>query len=83
MTVQKIWIFQMKRLTMFLIKALDLQTARERLKNVLRQWPEKGPDSKFEQFIKILQGLRKQEKRLKIMVFAFFKDTLRYLKKTP
>jgi superfamily II DNA or RNA helicase len=59
----------------------DLQSARERLKSVLRQWPEKGPDSKFEQFINILQGLRKQEKRLKIMVFAFFKDTLRYLKR--
>ncbi len=59
----------------------DLQTARERLKSVLKQWPEKGPDSKFEQFINILQGLRTQEKRLKIMVFAFFKDTLRYLKR--
>jgi len=60
---------------------LDLQTARDRLKNILRQWPKEEPDSKFEQFNNILQSLRMQEKTLKIMVFAFFKDTLRYLKR--
>jgi superfamily II DNA or RNA helicase len=62
------------------IPNLDFQSARKNLKNILRQWPEIGPDSKFEKFTTILQGIRKKEENLKIMVFAFFKDTLRYLK---
>ena len=60
---------------------LNLQTARENLKNILRQWTEFGTDSKFEEFSKILKGIKNEEKKLKVMVFAFFKDTLRYLKK--
>ena len=61
--------------------AVDLGTARKLLQSILKRWPSKGPDSKYDQFIKILKELRKNEGFLKIMVFAFFKDTLRYLKR--
>ena len=60
---------------------LNLGAARERLRSILLKWPSQGPDSKYDKFIEILRSLRKQEGRLKIMVFAFFKDTLRYLKR--
>ena len=50
----------------------DFQTARENLKNVLRQWPEKGPDSKFDQFIKILQGLKNARKKPENNGIRFF-----------
>jgi len=62
------------------LEHLDVDSARERLRVVLERWPAKGPDSKYEEFIKILKELKQKEDNLKIMVFAFFKDTLRYLK---
>ena len=63
------------------LDTLNLTTAKERLQSILERWLPKGPDSKYDQFIKILKELRKNEGFLKIMVFAFFKDTLRYLKR--
>jgi len=60
---------------------IDLSKARERLRTIVARWPINGPDSKYNSFISILRELRKKEGRLKVMVFAFFKDTLRYLKK--
>lgn len=63
------------------VQSFDLETARERLKAILQEWPEDGPDTKYDEFLKILNELRKREGRLKVMVFAFFKDTLKYLKR--
>ena len=61
--------------------SLDLASARELLQSIVNRWPENGPDSKYKEFIAMLEGLRKNDGPLKVMVFAFFKDTLRYLKR--
>jgi len=58
----------------------NLSSAKDKLKAVLTKYGDKGPDSKYDEFIRILKGLRHKEGRLKVMVFAFFKDTLKYLK---
>ncbi|MBI4699247.1 MAG: DEAD/DEAH box helicase family protein [Nitrospirae bacterium] len=54
--------------------------AREKLQAIIRKWPVKGPDSKYEVLLEMLQKLRK-EGPLKLIIFAFFKDTLNYLSK--
>ena len=59
---------------------IGLEEAREKLETVLKQWPKIGPDTKYDYFINILKELREAEGQLKVMVFAFFKDTLNYLK---
>lgn len=64
-----------------MIDAKSLEGAREELRKILVQWPENGPDTKYEKFVSILSEVRAREKKLKVMVFAFFKDTLRYLRK--
>jgi SNF2 family DNA or RNA helicase len=51
------------------------------LRLLVQNWPEKGQDTKYEKFIEILRVMKKEEQSLKVMVFAFFKDTLGYLKK--
>jgi SNF2 family DNA or RNA helicase len=58
---------------------LGLESARMRLRETVRRWPEQGPDTKYAKFREILTGLRSREGRLKVMVFAFFKGTLSYL----
>jgi len=60
---------------------LDFQSAEERLRSIIQIWPENGSDSKYNKFIHILNTLRQKEGRLKVMVFAFFKGSLRYLHK--
>jgi len=62
-------------------EALDFAMAEQLLKSIVSRWPKNGPDSKYDTFIDILRKLRKEEGSLKIMVFAFFKDTLRYLQR--
>jgi Superfamily II DNA/RNA helicases, SNF2 family len=58
----------------------SFESARERLKAILKSWPKDAPDSKYDEFIKILKGMKEKEGLLKVMVFAFFKATLFYLK---
>lgn len=60
---------------------LDFVRAEQLLKSIVGKWPKNGPDSKYAAFIDILRKLRKEEGHLKVMVFAFFKDTLRYLQR--
>jgi hypothetical protein len=55
-----------------------LDTARKRLQKLIAAWPPDGPDSKYQEFINILRGMR-EEGKCKVIVFAFFKDTLKYL----
>ena len=55
------------------------QQVRKRLQNIIANWTENGHDSKYEEFIKKLHEIVKQDDKCKIMVFAFFKDTLHYL----
>lgn len=59
--------------------ATTLQEAERNLRGILARWPEDGPDSKYDSFVAILRNIRSEESRLKVMVFAFFKDTLNYL----
>ena len=59
----------------------DFQDARENLKAVLKKWPKNSPDTKYDEFLSILKGIKSQEGILKVMVFAFFKGTLKYLNK--
>jgi SNF2 family DNA or RNA helicase len=40
------------------------------------------PDSKFEAFLSTLHGLRDAQGQLKILVFSFFKSTLKYLERS-
>jgi len=58
----------------------DFIETRNRLRNVIEKWHGNKEDSKFEQFKRVIQSIREKEKT-KIIVFAFFKDTLRYLHK--
>ena len=58
----------------------ELALARKRLKTVLEKWPNNEPDSKYNGLIKKLKALKKENGSLKVIVFAFFKDTLLYLK---
>jgi len=59
----------------------EFQQARQNLQNIIASWPENEPDSKYEEFIKILREIEQQDKKSKVIIFAFFKDTLRYLTK--
>lgn len=58
----------------------EFTEARDRLKSVINRWRENREDSKFDQFKQVIQSIREKGKA-KIMVFAFFKGSLRYLQK--
>jgi len=55
--------------------------ARNRLRSIVNNWPSNNPDSKYEKFIEMLNGMKRKEGHIKIIVFAFFKDTLKYLER--
>jgi superfamily II DNA or RNA helicase len=57
----------------------ELEIARKRLMSVLAKWPTNAVDSKYRDFRTIIQSAREQRGQAKILVFAFFKDTLYYL----
>lgn len=57
------------------------EEALETLRTIVALWPENGPDSKYDAFIRAVRDVRAKEKQAKILVFSFFKGTLRYLKK--
>jgi superfamily II DNA or RNA helicase len=58
----------------------DSSYPERKLLAILKKWPKDAPDSKYNEFLKMLKSLKKKEGNLKIIVFAFFKDTLLYLK---
>jgi SNF2 family DNA or RNA helicase len=58
----------------------SLQVARARLQSIIASWREPDTDSKYEALKQVLEFNRKERKRLKVLVFAFFKDTLTYLR---
>jgi len=54
--------------------------ARQRLNHIISTWPDNIPDSKYTCFRDdILSRLWAETPERKVMVFAFFKDTLRYI----
>lgn len=57
------------------------EEALETLRMIVALWPENGPDSKYDAFIKAVREVRAKEKQAKILVFSFFKGTLRYLQR--
>jgi hypothetical protein len=59
----------------------DFHDAEVKLRQIVQNWPEKGPDTKYEKFIEILRKIKSEESTIKVLVFAFFKDTLAYLKR--
>jgi len=62
-----------------ILPGIDMHSARQPLQKILAQWSLTGTDSKYDAFIKIIRDL-KNEGPCKIIVFAFFKGTLRYLR---
>ncbi len=63
------------------LKETSVQVAAGRLREILSFWPENAVDSKYEKFRDALELTRRKERNPKILVFAFFKGTLRYLHK--
>lgn len=57
-----------------------LEEARHNLLNIIKNWPKNSIDTKYNNFLNMLLELRKNDGFLKVIVFAFFKDTLKYLK---
>lgn len=60
---------------------LSLPLAAGRLAKILEMWPEQAHDSKYEKFSEALQAVRSSGGLTKVLVFAFFKDTLSYLQR--
>jgi len=56
-----------------------LKTPRERLIKIISKWPAIGKDTKYDYLASILKNLKHNEGHCKIIIFAFFKDSLRYL----
>lgn len=46
---------------------------------LVASWPDDAPDSKFECFARVLSETHSNRPEAKVLVFAFFKQTLRYL----
>lgn len=59
----------------------SFEEAQANLRDVLSQWPENATDSKYEAFVKALRKIRSGEGSMKVLVFSFFKGTLRYLQR--
>lgn len=62
-------------------KVLELDEVRDNLKDILSKWRDDFSDSKYNAFSKAINEIRKVDGHVKILVFSFFKGTLRYLKK--
>ena len=61
--------------------APDFDEALVKLKSIVVRWPENAVDSKYEAFIKEVRKVIEKEEDVKILVFSFFKGTLKYLEK--
>lgn len=51
------------------------------LNEIINNWSDKIPDSKYNKFLEIIEKEKLELGKVKIMVFAFFKGTLKYLEK--
>lgn len=59
----------------------NFTSAEAKLREIITKWPENYVDSKYKKFVEILRKIKKKEGQIKVMVFSFFKDTLKYLKR--
>ncbi|MDO8675478.1 MAG: helicase-related protein [Candidatus Omnitrophota bacterium] len=62
-------------------KSSGFELARNNLLEIINTWGGSTEDTKFQKFMEAIQKLKKEDGKLKIMVFAFYKATLRYLSK--
>lgn len=67
-------------------RAPDLNEAtasevRARLRALIRAWPANGPDAKYDCLKKVLRDLEASDRARKILVFATYKHTIRYLER--
>ena len=58
---------------------LDFNDARKRLQEIVWTWPLDYQDSKYTALLKMLRKLKTSDRQCKVIIFAFFKDTLKYL----
>jgi len=58
---------------------ISLDSARNQLHQVISMWPKGGPDSKFDALLEIIDEVKRNEGKCKILLFSFFKATLGYL----
>ena len=56
----------------------ELETSIRRL---IAEWPEEGPDAKYDHLRAVLRDLPKSDRQQKVLIFASFKHTVRYLKR--
>ena len=61
------------------IHSTEEQNSKKELFEILKKWSTKTIDSKYNKFIEIINKEKKEIGIVKIIVFAFFKGTLRYL----
>ena len=54
-------------------------SSKQRLLEIISTWTECRQDSKYLKLTEILCGLKREDKNFKIIIFAFYKSTLRYL----
>lgn len=57
----------------------DLDHLRQRVLQLVRRWPPNAPDSKYNRLAALLTEQRASRGAVKLLLFAFFKETLRYL----
>jgi ATP-dependent helicase HepA len=54
---------------------------RARLRALIRAWPADGPDAKYDCLKQVLRDLEHSDRVRKVLVFATFKHTIRYLER--
>jgi ATP-dependent helicase HepA len=54
---------------------------RGRLQRLIRSWPVDGPDTKYDQLRRVIHELEGSNRVRKVLVFATFKHTIRYLER--
>lgn len=57
----------------------ELNGLRQRVRTLVQNWPADVTDSKYDRLTDLLREQKAQRPSSKVMVFAFFKETLRYL----
>lgn len=62
-----------------LSKIESLEDSREKLMRLLSRWPRQSVDTKCNGLIRALDETRTNDPQAKILIFSFFKGTLRYL----
>lgn len=57
----------------------SLEDSKEKLMRLLSRWPRQSVDTKCSVLIRVIEETRANDPQAKILIFSFFKGTLRYL----